>query len=165
MLQKQASKIDPETEKQTLKNWVNTHLVIQGLGITDARSSELDKLLANAEDATYVFSEMISVRAHVGWTTHGHSAVDVNIYSSGGPRPAALRGNVENTDVGKFLREYLEVDVDTITGELIEKMQKSVETEKVIESSGPAAEYTGGEVDQAAYDHWAAHQVSFEDVE
>ena len=36
-----------------------------------------------------------------------------------------LRGNVENTDVGKYLREYLEVDVDAITSELQDKMGKA----------------------------------------
>lgn len=65
---------------------------------------------------------MISQRARVGWSTHGHSAVDVNIYSSGGPAAEDIHGNVENTDIGKFLRKYLNVDVDSITQELKEKM-------------------------------------------
>ena len=41
---------------------------------------------------------MVSDRAHVGWSTKGHSAIDVHIYSSGGPGTEKLRGNVENTD-------------------------------------------------------------------
>ena len=65
---------------------------------------------------------MISRRARVGWSTHGHSAVDVNIYSSGGEAADKIRGNVENTDVGVFLREYLGVDVTDITEELREKL-------------------------------------------
>src|SRR5689334_7852475 len=43
----------------------------------------------------------------------------VNIYGSSGSE--ALRGNHENTEVGKFLREYIGVDVDAITAELVEK--------------------------------------------
>jgi alkaline phosphatase len=46
-------------------------------------------------------------------------AVDVNIYGSTGT--GALRGNHENTEIGKFLREYLDVDVTAVTDELIEK--------------------------------------------
>ena len=46
----------------------------------------------------------------------------MNIYSSGGPQAEDIHGNVENTDVGKFLRKYLDVDVDSITKELKEKM-------------------------------------------
>ncbi|KAJ2977686.1 hypothetical protein NUW58_g7735 [Xylaria curta] len=86
---------------------------------------------------------MISVRAQIGWSTHGHSAVDVNIYSSGGPGTEALRGNVENTDVGAFLREYLRVDVDAVTKELNEKMVQSVVPDAVREES----------------DHWMAHEA------
>jgi len=66
---------------------------------------------------------MVSLRARVGWSTHGHSAVDVNVYSSGGAAAQSIRGNVENTDVGRFLSEYLEVDVDEITRELQDKMK------------------------------------------
>jgi alkaline phosphatase len=43
----------------------------------------------------------------------------VNIYGSAGTD--ALRGNHENTDIGKFLREYLDVDVQAITDELSAK--------------------------------------------
>ncbi|CAI4219073.1 unnamed protein product [Parascedosporium putredinis] len=151
-LREHVAKLGANVEKVSLRNWINTNLVIQGLGITDARDSELDRLVASAQDATYVFSDMVSVRAHVGWTTHGHSAVDVNIYSSGGPRPAQLRGNVENTDVGKFLREYLEVDVDSITEELKDKLAQSADAEGLVASLGSEA------------DHWAEHKVSFEDL-
>lgn len=65
---------------------------------------------------------MISHRARVGWSTYGHSAVDVNIYSSGGPAAEDIHGNVENTDIGKFLRNYLNVDTAAVTKELRDKM-------------------------------------------
>jgi alkaline phosphatase len=96
--------------------------VIPGLGITDARDSELRELTSDPEHAIYTFSKMISQRARIGWSTHGHSAVDVNIYSSGGRLAEDIHGNVENTEVGQFLRKYLDVDVDKITDELREKM-------------------------------------------
>jgi alkaline phosphatase len=61
---------------------------------------------------------MVSRRSQTGWSTHGHSAADVNIYSSDPKAAAALAGNHENTEVGVFLREYLGVDVDAVTKEL-----------------------------------------------
>ncbi|CAK7263341.1 vacuolar alkaline phosphatase [Sporothrix epigloea] len=112
------SSLNPEP----LKNWINTNLILNGLGITDALDEELDEVVASTEDATTVFAAILSLRAHIGWSTHGHSAVDVNIYSSGGEAAEQLHGNRENTDVGKFLREYLDVDVESITAELKEKM-------------------------------------------
>lgn len=110
--------------KKELKKWINQELVVPGLGISNASDDELSALADNAEASLEILSAMISLRAHVGWSTHGHTAVDVNIYSSGGPGTHKIRGNVENTDVGKFLRHYLDVDVEEITKELREKTEK-----------------------------------------
>lgn len=90
-----------------------------GLGITDAEDDEIDAILKNPLVASPIFANMISKRAQIGWSTHGHSGVDVNIYGSKGSEK--LIGNHENTDVGKFLREYLDVDVEAITKELNKK--------------------------------------------
>lgn len=128
------------TAQAKLEDWINTHLVIAGLGITDARDSELEKLASDPDHAIYTFSQMISQRARIGWSTHGHSAVDVNIYSSGGPDAEDIHGNVENTDVGKFLRKYLDVDVDSITEELKAKtdwkQKMAVNTDDVMAQMG-----------------------------
>jgi len=107
-----------------LMAWINTNLVIPGLGISDARSEELKAVALSPDDATNLFAGMISERARIGWATHGHSAVDVNIYSSGGPSVEALHRNVENTDIGKFLAEYLGVEVEPITKELRDNMEQ-----------------------------------------
>jgi len=48
-------------------------------------------------------------------------AADVNIYTSSTKDAAALIGNHENTEVGEFLRNYLDVDVEAITNELKQK--------------------------------------------
>ena len=106
---------------QELKAWMNDELIVPGLGISDATDDELSLLIADPEAAVHTLAAIISLRAHIGWSTHGHSAVDVNVYSSGGPGTERIRGNVENTDVGRFLREYLDVDVDPVTEELKNK--------------------------------------------
>ncbi|KAB5558576.1 alkaline phosphatase-like protein [Coniochaeta sp. 2T2.1] len=116
-----ASSVAQES-KDSLKDWINTHLVIQRLGIANALDEELAALAANPGAAVPLFAGMVSRRARIGWSTGGHSAVDVNVYSSGEKAAEKIRGNVENTDIGKFLREYLAVDVDEITRELMEKM-------------------------------------------
>jgi alkaline phosphatase len=112
----------PAESERTLMDWINQELVIRRLGIPDALEMELSALATNPGAALVIFSKMISQRARIGWSTHGHSAVDVNVYSSGGPGTEKIRGNVENTDIGKFLAEYLGVDVDEITKELEKKM-------------------------------------------
>ncbi|KAI0844868.1 alkaline phosphatase-like protein [Daldinia vernicosa] len=131
-----------------LKKSINEEFVKPGLGIFDASDAELTMVALSPEQAQYSFAQMISVRAQIGWSTHGHSAVDVNIYSSGGPGAEAIRGNVENTDVGKFLRDYLNVDVDAITKELNKKMGSK-------RSFGISHEIATNGVGE---DHWAAHE-------
>ena len=46
------------------------------------------------------------------------AAVDVNIYASDPKAASALVGNHENTEVGRFLRDYLDLDVEAIAAEL-----------------------------------------------
>ncbi|KAI0393125.1 alkaline-phosphatase-like protein [Xylariaceae sp. FL0594] len=134
------------TEK--LKKYINEELVVPGLGITNATPEELESLALHPESAQPAFANMISTRAQIGWSTHGHSAVDVNIYSSGGPGTEALRGNVENTDVGKFLREYLDVDVEAVTKELNDKMGHEAKADGFAEGGVAFAQ-----------DHWLAHEA------
>lgn len=139
-----------------LKKYINEELVIPGLGIHDASDDELTALATKPEQAQDLFAHMISIRAQIGWSTHGHSAVDVNIYSSGGPGTDAIRGNVENTDVGKYLREYLNVDVDAITKELNEKMTSKKRLGMLSHDFGiDGIDRSATEVE----DHWVSHEA------
>lgn len=168
-----------------LKRWIHDELVVPGLGIADATEEELTTVALYPALAQPALAKMISDRAQIGWSTHGHSAVDVNIYSYsyspvGGPAAAdALRGNVENTDVGRFLREYLGVDVDAVTQELREKrgrgdgaakqqqqQRPEDDDENMGSRAGAGAADDGvdgsdkGEAESQPEvpDHWAAHE-------
>lgn len=63
---------------------------------------------------TYL-SSVTSLRAEVGWSTHGHSGVDVNLYSYGSK---GMKGNVENIDIGNFMVDTLGLDLNSITAAL-----------------------------------------------
>ena len=57
------------------RSYIRLRLLEDGLGIFDATDEEVDQLI-DAEDmnpARYIFADMISRRAQVGWSTHGHS--------------------------------------------------------------------------------------------
>jgi len=103
------------------EDYVRETILIKGLGIHDASDDEITAIKDHKADgaSAWVLADVISRRAQVGWTTHGHSGVDVNIYGSTGT--CKLSGNHENTEVGEFLRDYLRVDVDAITKELKKK--------------------------------------------
>lgn len=102
-------------------------LVRAGLGIEDYTKQELNAIV-DAEPIwppSYLFADMISRRAQIGWSTHGHSAVDVNIYASNPDHAPGLVGNHENIEVGQFIADYLDLDLEPISKELQEKKVKT----------------------------------------
>jgi alkaline phosphatase len=143
----------PKKEK-SLKTFL-TSLLSTSLGIADPSPSELSSLISDPDYAAYTLSDMISRRAQIGWSTHGHSGADVNIYTSSaklaGP---ALSGNRENTDVGKFLRSFLDLDkgVEQVTRLLREhsKAFGAVGEEQFLGAVPPESERLDG---QDHFDH------------
>ncbi|KAL4991096.1 alkaline-phosphatase-like protein [Aspergillus falconensis] len=95
-------------------------LLKKSLGIEDATQEEIHALLDpnNPVIPGYVFADMVSRRAQIGWSTHGHSGADVNIYASSTKDAWPLQGNHENTEVGAFLADYLDLDVSAVTKRL-----------------------------------------------
>ncbi|KAI1907669.1 vacuolar alkaline phosphatase [Ophidiomyces ophidiicola] len=106
--------------KKEQSAYVRRHFLENGLGIYDAKDAEIDSLLRSDSPipAAYIFADMVSRRAQIGWSTHGHSAADVNIYASSPRDVMNLLGNRENTEVGDFLVNYLDLDLDSITEKL-----------------------------------------------
>ena len=136
----------------------------QGLGIVDASDDEIELLISRRAYPVwteFILAQMISLRARIGvapassplppsimaavladflrgakYSTHGHSAVDVNIYAAGDPLVwDKLRGNHENTEIGQFIQDYLELDLEAVTEILnqdggIEQFDTRVEEEK-----------------------------------
>ncbi|KAI7862119.1 alkaline-phosphatase-like protein [Spinellus fusiger] len=101
-----------------------THVILkEGLGITDATKDELERLNAWKgsnklnEELAYDLTDMVSRRALLGWATHGHTAVDVNLYAYGLDSDK-LRGNHENTDIGDFIVDFLNLDLNDVTHRL-----------------------------------------------
>ncbi|KAF9308791.1 hypothetical protein BG003_010611 [Podila horticola] len=115
------------------RRWfVKTNILEQGLGIRDPTEDELSFLSSTNEDGTPAplpsdilafLGHAISRRAKLGWTTMGHTGVDVNLYAAG-ERIEGLRGNHENTYIGEFMSEYLKVDLDVITRKLAQPTDK-----------------------------------------
>lgn len=110
----------PPPAKTDTETFIRTTLLGDGLGVHDPTPDEVTRLLDTSDPwpASYLLADLISRRAQVGWSTHGHSAVDVNVYASHPRHAKKLIGNHENTEIGAFLSEYLAVDVEAITREL-----------------------------------------------
>ncbi|KAJ1749441.1 vacuolar alkaline phosphatase [Coemansia sp. RSA 989] len=86
------------------------------MGIADATHEEILQVAqeTNSVSLRQLLSTAISDRAELGWATHGHSAVDVNLYAYG-QDAKLLRGNHENTDIGDFIVQALGLDLQSIT--------------------------------------------------
>ena len=64
-----------------------------------------------------LLTEAVGRRAIVGWTTNGHTAVDVNLYAFG-PGADRLTGNMDNDEVGRAVADLMRLDLPRLTAEL-----------------------------------------------
>ncbi|KAI8086207.1 alkaline-phosphatase-like protein [Halteromyces radiatus] len=104
-------------------DYLKSTIIADGLGVTDPSKEELDKVMAwktsgkPLEVLVTYFGDIVSRRALIGWTTWGHTGVDVNLYALG-ENAQILRGSHENTEIGDFIVNYLGLDLDDITQRL-----------------------------------------------
>ncbi|KAF9349576.1 hypothetical protein BGX26_012159 [Mortierella sp. AD094] len=109
------------------RQFVKSVILEEGLGIKDPTDEELTFLADPAslpQDIVPFLGHAISRRAHLGWTTMGHTGVDVNLYAEGDNAAVnELRGNHENTEIGAAMSKFLNVDLDYIT----RKLEKDVD--------------------------------------
>lgn len=108
-------------------------------GITDLTGSEI-KTIKEAKQGrlNYVVGPMISKRAHIGWTTNGHTGEDVvlYVYSPTGDRPT---GVIENTDIAKYMERMLGLNLQETTKKLF------VPARIAFESKGAKVEWDDSE--------------------
>lgn len=105
-------------------NAVRRHIQ-QHLGIDDLTKAEIKEIerTLNLGELVYVVNNIVSVRLETGWTTHGHLAVDVNIYAHANLKAMnqaldALRGNHENIDIGAFMLAVTGSDLEEVTAKV-----------------------------------------------
>lgn len=109
--------------KKDERSFVKEELFEKGLSIKDYTEDDVDAIIS-APDSGRIkdkLNDMVSFRAEIGWTTHGHSAVDVNIYAYANKEITwktllqKLQGNHENTEIGQFMADFLEIDFAEVT--------------------------------------------------
>jgi alkaline phosphatase len=97
----------------------------RGTGVDSLEDDERAALLTAAAAPDTVrrhglmqaLSEIESRRVRVGWSTGGHTGVDVGLYAFG-PGSERFRGLHENTDVARLIAELLGLDLDAETARL-----------------------------------------------
>lgn len=89
-------------------------------GLTDMTKEEEESIKNAVEkklELNAVIGPMISTRAHLGWTTGGHTGEDVVLYVYT-PKGDKLTGVVENTDIALYMEKVLQLDLDATTNNL-----------------------------------------------
>ncbi|MBT2215598.1 alkaline phosphatase [Virgibacillus dakarensis] len=70
-------------------------------GIKDLKKEE-EQLIKTDEDAAGAIAKIISERALIGWTTTGHTGVNVPVYAYG-PLSERLTGTIDNTKIAELI--------------------------------------------------------------
>lgn len=91
----------------------------ENLGVEDMTDAEREAagkaFTARNEGAFFrALNEMVARRAFLGWTTGGHTAVDVNLYAFGPGRDRFI-GHHDNTAVGLLIADLMDFDLKAVT--------------------------------------------------
>lgn len=98
--------------------------VVAKLGIADMTDQEEKALIAakgkdangKAFDNTLkLLTAMVNQRAHIGWTTGGHTGEDVVLYVYAADFAQRLSGTVQNSDIAKYAAKAMGIDLSAAT--------------------------------------------------
>ncbi|KAJ2705952.1 vacuolar alkaline phosphatase [Coemansia sp. IMI 203386] len=113
---------DLSSDQAILETHIRDIVLPTYLGISNFTAAEVSDISSAATEGTKAckrgVGRVVSNRAHVGWTTGGHTGADVGLYAYG-KDSSQLRGSMDNTHVGEFLANYLSVDLDAATKSLV----------------------------------------------
>lgn len=68
---------DKKLSDKDIRIFIRKSLIEDGFGVFDATDEEINRLVNDSDPwpASYIFADIISRRAQVGWSTHGHSGM------------------------------------------------------------------------------------------
>jgi len=95
--------------------------------INDLTEEEVN-FIKNEKDTASAMGRVISARSHIAWTTGGHVGGDVGLYCYTTSKDAKiLSGTVHNNEIGLYLADILDVDLNKLTEELYSPIRKGFE--------------------------------------
>lgn len=147
-LESTANKTDEEK-----RSYMTDYIIKDQMAVTDAQDDEIQRALdlAGEDDdglsLTIWLASLHSWRAHVGWSTTGHSGVDVPLYVYTKRANDKIRdtftGNHENTWIGQWTKNYLGLDLDSVSTKLNNGSNVQIGAGSANRST-PTARYHGG---------------------
>ncbi len=97
------------------------HIIAENYGLDDLTEDELDTIIADIRDTLtfdlpWLLGHMMSKRAHIGWTTFGHTGTDVPMFSYGLEK---VPRTMENTDIAHLCARSMGFDLRSVNERLI----------------------------------------------
>lgn len=137
---KKASLTGEGLEKKLNTNKTNiSEVMSKYFGIDDLTTTEIEAIrAAKTGSLNYVVGPIISKRAHIGWTTNGHTGEDVVFYAYS-PNNDCPTGVIENTDVAYYMAKAMGVDLAAVTRELF------VPARSAFEAKGATVNWENGD--------------------
>lgn len=71
----------------------------------------------NLDGIRRVISDIAARRAEIGFSTSGHTGIDINVYAYGA-ETHRLVGNQDNTNIGVVIKDILALDLEAVTRDL-----------------------------------------------
>lgn len=133
-----------ETDSAKITDFIESEIMAGDLGIVDYTDEEIAEVLdlakeKDSEELTYALNDYVSQRSQTGWTTHAHSAADVNVYAytnskamrekilSNEPN-VGLMGTHENTEIATFIASISGSNLTEVTERLRRTKRSDVES-------------------------------------
>jgi len=88
-----------------------------GLNLTVAEIQAIQNANSSLSTTIIAIGHVISYRAGVGWSTVGHTGIDINLYATG-YMTQGLRGNYNNIDIGNWVAKIFNLDLAAQTTRL-----------------------------------------------
>jgi len=107
-------------DKAARKAFIEGEILAKGFGVQGVSAQLVDAANVDEKDPrklAEVFGTIVSNEAYLGWTTHGHSAIDVPLFAYG-KNSNQLRGHHNHVDLNKFVVEFLGLNLDAVTARL-----------------------------------------------
>lgn len=116
--------------KQLNKDYSNMEEVMaEFVGITDLKEQEKQSI-RESKDTAAAIAHIISERALIGWTTTGHTAVDVPVYAYG-PLSEQLVGTIDNTMIAEVISKAIPEPNTESAKDLQAQIQTMQENDKI----------------------------------
>lgn len=108
-----------EEAAATLVNTDRTNLaeIMSMVGIDDLTADELNAL-KSAESLLTEITNIVNTRAHIGWTTGGHTGEDVVLYVYASDYKNQLTGTIQNSDIALYAAKAMGIDLDAASDAL-----------------------------------------------